>query len=192
VLHNPWIVLTDVKMMLDAVEQTVKQDAESADQSTIALDRLTKKTVKVLRLLCESGNPTMVLASSITQRDLARKLHVTRQALSVHITRLADAGFIQAGRGFINVTENGLRATGYNHNPAILIVRVAPQNQREAYEKIKRIRAFETFRVAGDADFALVVDQRDLDKVLQDLYAIQGIVETKSLTATETIRQTLQ
>jgi len=179
-------------MMLDAVEQTVKQDAESADQSTIALDRLTKKTVKVLRLLCESGNPTMVLASSITQRDLARKLHVTRQALSVHITRLADAGFIQEGRGFINVTENGLRATGYNHNPAILIVRVAPQNQREAYEKIKRIRAFETFRVAGDADFALVVDQRDLDKVLQDLYAIQGIVETKSLTATETIRQTLQ
>ena len=191
-LHNPWIVLTDVKMMLDAVEQTVKQDAESADQSTIALDRLTKKTVKVLRLLCESGNPTMVLASSITQRDLARKLHVTRQALSVHITRLTDAGLIQAGRGFINVTENGLRATGYNHNPAILIVRVAPQNQREAYEKIKRIRAFETFRVAGDADFALVVDQRDLDKVLQDLYAIQGIVETKSLTATETIRQTLQ
>jgi len=179
-------------MMLDAVEQTVKQDAESADQSTIALDRLTKKTVKVLRLLCESGNPTMVLASSITQRDLARKLHVTRQALSVHITRLTDAGLIQAGRGFINVTENGLRATGYNHNPAILIVRVAPQNQREAYEKIKRIRAFETFRVAGDADFALVVDQRDLDKVLQDLYAIQGIVETKSLTATETIRQTLQ
>ena len=62
---------------------------------------------------------------------------------------------IQAGRGFINVTENGLKATGYHHNPAILIVRVAPQYQREAYEKIKRIHAFEIFRVAGDADFAL-------------------------------------
>jgi len=182
--------LTDVKTMLDEVEQTVKLEAESADQFTAALDRLTKKTVKVLRLLCESGNPTTVLASSVTQRDLARKLHVTRQALSVHITRLAEAGLIQAGRGFINVTENGLKATGYNHNPAILIVRVAPQNQREAYEKIKRIRAFETFRVAGDADFALVVDQRDLDKVLQDLYAIQGVVETRSLIATETVRQT--
>jgi DNA-binding Lrp family transcriptional regulator len=176
--------------MLDTVEQTVKQDLESADQLSMALDRLTKKTMKVLRLLCESGNPTTVLASSITQRDLARKLHVTRQALSVHITRLTNAGLIQAGRGFINVTENGLKATGYHHNPAILIVRVAPQNQLEAYEKIKRIRAFETFRVAGDADFALVVDQRDLDKVLRDLYAIQGVTETKSLIATETIRQT--
>jgi len=178
--------------MLDAVEQTVKQDAESIDPITIALDRLTKKTMKVLRILCESGNPTTVLASSITQRDLARKLRVTRQALSVHITRLTDAGLIQAGRGFINVTENGLKATGYHHNPAILIVRVAPQNQLEAYEKIKRIRAFEIFRVAGDADFALIVDQRDLDKVLQDLYAIQGVIETRSLIATETVRQTSQ
>jgi DNA-binding Lrp family transcriptional regulator len=178
--------------MLDAVEQTVKQDGESVDQLTIALDRLTKKTVKVLRLLCESGNSTTVLASSITQRDLARKLHVTRQALSVHITRLTDARLIQVGRGFINVTENGLKATGYHHNPAILIVRVAPQNQLEAYEKIKRIRAFEIFRVAGDADFALVVDQQDLDKVLQNLYAIQGVIETRSLIATETIRQTAQ
>lgn len=184
--------MTDVKTMLDEVEQTVKQDAESADQFTIALDRFTKKTVKVLRLLCESGNPTTVLASNITQRDLARKLHVTRQALSVHVTRLVDAGLIQAGRGFINVTESGLKATGYHYNPAILIVRVAPQNQREAYEKIKRIRAFEIFRVAGDADFALVVDQRDLDKVLQDLYAIQGVIETRSLIATETVRQTSQ
>ena len=183
--------MTDVKATLDAVEQTVKQEAESADQSTIALERLTKKTVKVLRLLCEGGNPTMVLTSRITQRDLARKLHVTRQALSVHITRLADAGLIQAGRGFINVTENGLKATGYHHNPAILMVRVAPQNQREAYEKIKRIHAFEIFRVAGDADFALVIDQQNLDEVLQDLYAIQGIIETRSVIATETVRQTL-
>jgi DNA-binding Lrp family transcriptional regulator len=184
--------LTDVKTMLDAVEPTVKQDAESTDQFDIALDRLTKKTVKVLRLLCESGNPTTVLSSGITQRDLARKLHVTRQALSVHIARLADAGLIQSGRGFINVTENGLKATGYHHNPAILMVRVAPQNQREAYEKIKRIHAFEIFRVAGDADFTLVVDQRELDKVLQDLYGIPGIIETKSVIATETVRQTSQ
>jgi len=184
--------LTEVKTMLDAVEQTVKQDVEVGDQFAIALDRLTKKTMKVLRLLCEGGNPTTVLVSHITQRDLARKLHVTRQALSVHITRLADAGLIQAGRGFVNVTENGLKATGYHHNPAIVMVRVAPQNQREAYEKVKGIRAYEIFRVAGDADFALVVDQQNLDEVLQDLYVIPGIVETKSVIATETVRQTLE
>jgi DNA-binding MarR family transcriptional regulator len=182
--------LTDLKTTLDTVEQNVTQEGESTDKYAMALDRLTKKTLKVLRLLYESGGPTTVLTSNITQNDLARKLHVTRQALSVHITRLAEAGFIQVGRGFINVTENGLKASGYRHSPVILIVRVAPQNQRDAYERIKRIHASEIFRVAGDADFALVLEHRDLDKVLQDLYAIQGVLETKTLIATETLRQT--
>jgi DNA-binding Lrp family transcriptional regulator len=175
--------------MVDAVEQNVAHEGEGIDKYAIALDRLTKKTMKVLRLLCESGGPTTVLTSSVTQQGLARKLHVTRQALSVHITRLADAGFIQVGRGFINVTENGLKASGYHHSPVILIVRVAPQNHRDAYERIKSINASEIFRVAGDADFALLLENRDLDKVLQDLYAIPGVLETKSLIATETVRQ---
>jgi DNA-binding Lrp family transcriptional regulator len=174
------------------MQETVAVESASVDKYALALDRLTKKTLKVLRMLCESGAPTTVLASNINQRDLARKLHVTRQALSVHITRLSEAGFIQVGRGFINVTENGMKASGYHHSPVILVVRVAPQNHRDAYEKIKRIHASEIFRVAGDADFAILLEHSDLDKVLQDLYAIPGILETKSLIATETVRQTLQ
>lgn len=184
--------MTEVKTELEVLQETVTLETESADQIAIALERLTKKSMKVLRLLCESGNPTAVLASSLTQHDLAHKLHITRQALSVHVTRLAEAGFIQLGRGFINVTENGLRATGYRHNPVILTVRVAPQNQREAYEKIKRIHATEIFRVVGDADFVLVIEQRDLEKVRQGLYDIEGIVETKSLITTESVRQHFQ
>ena len=182
--------MTDVKPMLDGVQQTVSQVSESPDQVERVLDRLTKKSMKVLRLLCESGNPTTILASSINQQDLARKLHVTRQALSVHIGRLSEAGLIQVGRGFINVTENGLKATGYRNNPVILSVRVAPRYQLEAYEKIKRIHASEIFRVSGDADFALILEQSDLDKVLKDLYAIEGVLETRSLVATEVVRQT--
>jgi len=175
--------------MLDGVQQTVSQEVESPDQVERALERLTKKSMKVLRLICESGNPTTILASSINQQDLARKLHITRQALSVHVTRLSEAGLIQVGRGFINVTEIGLKATGYRNNPVILIVRVAPRHQFEAYEKIKRIHASEIFRVSGDADFALILGQSDLDRVLKDLYSIEGVLETKSLIATEVVKQ---
>ena len=107
------------------------------------------------------------------------------------MSRLSESGFIQVGRGFVNVTEDGLRASGYHHSPVILIVKVAPQNHRDAYERIKRIHASEIFRVAGDADFAILLDHGDLDKVLQDLYAIPGILETKSLIATETVRKVL-
>lgn len=183
--------MTDLRPDVDTVQQNVAQEAESVDKYTLALERLTKKTMNILRFLCDSGGPTTVLTANVSQPDLARKLHVTRQALSVHISRLVEAGFIQVGRGFINVTEDGLKASGYHHSPVILIVRVAPQNHRDAYDKIKRIHASEIFRVAGDADFALLLEHRDLDKVLQDLYAIPGVLETRSLIATETIRQTL-
>jgi len=184
--------LTELRPTIDVLQQSVVQEAESVDRYALALERLTKKTLKILHFLCESGGPTTVLTDNISQPDLAKKLHVTRQALSVHISRLAEAGFIQVGRGFINVTENGMKASGYHHSPVILIVRVAPQNHRDAFDKIKRIHASEIFRVAGDADFALVLEHRDLDKVLQDLYAIPGVLETKSLIATETVRQPVQ
>jgi DNA-binding Lrp family transcriptional regulator len=184
--------LTDPRPTIDATQQNIAQEVEAVDRYTLALERLTKKTMKILGFLCESGGPTTVLTASTTQPDLAKRLHVTRQALSVHISRLAEAGFIQVGRGFINVTEDGMKASGYHHSPVILIVRVAPQNHRDAFERIKRIHASEIFRVAGDADFALLLEHRDLDKVLQDLYAIPGVLETKSLIATETVRQPIQ
>ena len=88
----------------------------------------------------------------------------------------------------MNVTEKGLKAVGQNWNPVILIVRVTPQNQLGALEKIKKLPASQTFRVAGDADFAILIEQGNLDQVLGSLYAIEGIIETKTLIATETIR----
>jgi DNA-binding Lrp family transcriptional regulator len=184
--------LTDLRPAFDELSQGVVQEAEPVDRYALALERLTKKTMKILRFLCESGGPRTVLTANISQPELAKKLHVTRQALSVHISRLSEAGFIQVGRGFINITETGMKASGYHHSPVILIVRVAPQNHRDAYDKIKRIHASEIFRVAGDADFALLLEHRDLDKVLQDLYSIPGVLETKSLIATETVRQATQ
>lgn len=180
--------MIDLNATVEAAHQRYVQQPESAGRYSLALERLTKKTLKILRFLVDSGDPTTVLTANISQPELAKTLHVTRQALSVHISRLAEGGFIQVGRGFINVTEDGLKASGYQHSPVILIVRVAPQNHRDAYDKIKSIHASEIFRVAGDADFALLLEHRDLDKVLQDLYAIPGIIETRSLIATETVR----
>ena len=184
--------LTEVKTFVDTVQESAARQETCREPMSIALTQLTKKTLNVLLLLAEGGTPSTVLSSSITQQDLARKLHVTRQALSIHMNRLAEAGFIQVGRGFVNLTEDGLKAVGYRHDPVILTVRVNPQSQREAYEKIKRIHASEIFRVAGDADFVLLVEHKDLDRVLQDLYSIHGTVETKSFVATETLRQPIK
>lgn len=184
--------MTTVKTALDDVEGNLQNDSappkRETDQFAFALERLTRKSLHVLRLLCQSGNRRTVLTSELTQPELAHRLHITRQALSIHVKRLTESGFIQVGRGFVNVTEKGLKGVGYHRNPVILIVRVTPQNQLEALEKIKKLPASDIFRVAGDADFALLIEQGNLDQVLGSLYAIEGVIETKTLIATETVR----
>jgi len=112
---------------------------EGQSHLELALERMTRKSMYVLRLLCEGGNRSTIMTSQISQVELARKLHVTRQALSVHLKRLSESGLVQIGRGFMNVTEDGLRATGYHSNPAILIVRFTPQKQLEAVEKLRNL-----------------------------------------------------
>jgi DNA-binding Lrp family transcriptional regulator len=154
----------------------------------LALERMTRKSMYILRLLCEGGNRSTMMSSRISQVELARKLHVTRQALSVHLKRLSDSGLLQVGRGFVNVTEDGLRVAGYHHNPAILIVRFAPQKQLEAVDKMRKMPSAEAFRVAGDADFAIFTEQENLDRTLAHLYSIEGIIEVKTLIATEVLK----
>jgi DNA-binding Lrp family transcriptional regulator len=164
------------------------KDTPEENQTQLAIERLTRKSMHILRLLCEGGTRSIIMTSNISQMDLARKLHVTRQALSVHLKRLTESGFVQVGRGFVNVTEGGLRAAGYHNNPAILIVRFSPQKQLEAVDRIRKIETVEAFRVAGDADFALFTEQENLDRTLAQLYSIEGIVEVRTLIATEVMK----
>jgi len=141
----------------------------------------TSKSLQILDLLSKSGNRRIVYSVPIGQADLARKLRITRQALSLHFKKLRESGFVQIGRGFVNVTEEGLRAIGCRKDPVFVTVRILPQRRAEAIEKISKLPAIEIFRVAGDADAVLVVEQDKLDHVLEILSGIDGVVETRSL-----------
>jgi len=139
------------------------------------------KPLQILQLLSQGATRKTVYTVKIEQLDLARKLRITRQALSSHFKKLRESGFVQIGRGFVNVTEDGLRALGYRKDPVIVTVRILPQRRTEAFEKIKALSAIEIFKVAGDADAVIIVGQDKLNSVLEMLASIDGVVETKSL-----------
>jgi len=141
------------------------------------------KSLQILELVFKKGNRKTVYSARIAQADLACALHITRQALNQHLKKLRESGYAQVGRGFINVTEDGLRALGYRKDPVIITVRVSPQRRSDAFEKMKSLPAIEVFRVAGDADVVLIVEQHTLEQVLETLSDIDGILETKSLVA---------
>jgi DNA-binding Lrp family transcriptional regulator len=171
--------LTHVKSKSGLYSVLLKKeaDANSTEQPSFPVS----KPLQILRLLLQSGNRKTVHSVSIGQADLAKELGITRQALSLHFKRLRESGLVRVGKGFVDVTEEGLRAAGYRTDPVIVTARILPQKLSEAIQRINELPTREIFRVTGDADVVLIVEQDRLDRVLEILSCIDGVVETKSL-----------
>lgn len=139
-------------------------------------------------MLLEKGNQRVVCTFNSSQGDLARKLNITRQALSVHFRRLRGLGLIQVGRGFINVTQDGIKVMGHNTNPVVLMVRVHPQNRLEAFGRVRELPVTSILRVTGDWDLVLMTGQENLDQISAALSRIEGVQETRALVTIEVMK----
>lgn len=139
-------------------------------------------------MLYEKGRLANTYTLSVKQEELAKQLGISRQALNVHLRKLRDLNYIRTGRGFIDVTENGLAALGISSTPAFVFLKVLPHKRMYAYEKVKELTLQRAFRVAGDVDALLIVSREKLDEVLKRLSSIEGIQDTKSYVAIETIK----
>jgi DNA-binding Lrp family transcriptional regulator len=139
-------------------------------------------------MLYEKGKATSTYTLHLKQDELARQLSISRQALNVHLRKLRDLDCIRTGRGFIDVTDNGLRALGISSTPAFVFVKVSPLKRSYVYERIKELTVQKAFRIAGDVDALVMVEREKLDEVLRKLSSIDGIQDTKSYLTIETIK----
>jgi DNA-binding Lrp family transcriptional regulator len=139
-------------------------------------------------MLYEKGITTSTYTLNVKQGELAKQLGISRQALNVHLRKLRNLDCIRTGRGFIDVTEKGLKALGMTSTPAFILVKVSPLKRMYAYEKVKELKVQRAFRIAGDVDALLMVEREGLDEVLKKLSAIDGIQDTKSYVTIESIR----
>jgi DNA-binding Lrp family transcriptional regulator len=139
-------------------------------------------------MLFEKGKSTNTYTLRIKQDELAKQLGISRQALNVHLRKLRDLNYIRTGRGFIDVTENGLDVLGIASTPAFVFIKVSPLKRTYAYEKVKELTVQRAFRITGDVDAVLIVNREKLDEVLRRLSSIDGIQDTKSYVTIETIK----
>jgi len=139
-------------------------------------------------MLYEKGNSTSTYTLQMKQNELAGKLEISRQALNVHLRKLRDLNYIRTGRGFIDVTEKGLVALGVSPTPAFILIKVSPLKRSYAYDKIKELGVQRVFRIAGDVDALVMVEREKLDEALKRLSSIDGVQDTKSNIAIETLR----
>jgi DNA-binding Lrp family transcriptional regulator len=139
-------------------------------------------------MLYDKGKSTSTYTLHLKQDELASILDISRQALNVHLRKLRELNYIRTGRGFIDVTEKGLTALGLSSTPAFILVKVSPLKRSYAYDKIKELTVQRAFRIAGDVDALVLVEREKLDETLKRLSTIDGIQDTKSYIAIETLR----
>ena len=152
------------------------------------MEALTRRSRQLLRMLYEKGSSTNAYTLRLKQDELARQLGISRQALNVHLRKLRDVNYIRTGRGFIDVTDEGLSALGVSATPAFIFIKVSPLKRSYVYDKIKELSVQRAFRIAGDVDALVITEREKLDEVLKRLSSIDGIQDTKSYIAIETIR----
>jgi len=143
---------------------------------------------RLLRMMYTQGSPVTIYTIQIKQSELAKQLEISRQALNVHLRKLRDLGCIRTGRGFIDVTEEGLNALGVAVNPAFIFIKISPLRREEAYREMSNLPIQRIFRVAGDMDAVLLVEQENLDETLRKLALLEGIQETKSYVTIQTLK----
>ncbi|MEM3506624.1 MAG: winged helix-turn-helix transcriptional regulator [Candidatus Bathyarchaeia archaeon] len=148
---------------------------------------LTSRTFHILKTIFELGNRATIHIVEKGQDEIANKLGITRQALNVHLKKLREMNYVKTGRGFVNITEKGVKALGFYENPALILIRVLPQKRSEAYKEIKSLPATQILRVTGDVDVAIITDQSKMDEILKSLSRIEGIEETRTYVSIETL-----
>ena len=148
----------------------------------------TGRPFHLLRMMYAQGRPLAIYTVQVKQSELAKQLQISRQALNVHLRKLRDSGYIRTGRGFIDVTEEGLDALGISVNPALVLIRISPLKREEAYQEMSSFPIQRIFRVAGDVDAVLLVEQEKLNETLRKLALLEGIQETRSYVTIQTLK----
>jgi len=149
---------------------------------------LTGRPLRLLYSLYAQGRPSTVYTIKIRQRELAERLGVTRQALNIHLRELRNRGCIRTGRGFIDITEEGLGLLGGSANVTFVFIRVSASKSEEVYQKMANLPVRRIYRVAGDMDALLILDRERLREVLQKLTSMDEVEDTKTYITDQTIK----
>lgn len=141
---------------------------------------LTDRQIQILKKLISDGKPVTVHTTYKSQSEISRELNVTRQALSAHLKKLREQGYVRTGRGFIDVTEKGLNVIGEDDVSAFVLIKVNPHERESAYRKIIEAGAKRLFRVTGEIDLIAEVNRSNLNNFLKKISQIEGVLSTEA------------
>jgi len=147
---------------------------------------LTRRQIELLEKFYKESKAIEVHTVEKTQYEIASELKVTRQALSSYLRTLKELGFIRTGRGFVDLTEKALKLLD-KKKEVFILVKIEPTKRREVYEAIRRFKVKHVYRVTGDVDLIIKVDNGRLDEILEKISSLKGVKETTTYVIFETL-----
>lgn len=150
---------------------------------------ITRRQQEILYKLYLMSQAMKVYTVNKSQTLLAKELGITRQALSMHLHRLREEGLIRTGRGFVELTSKALELLGVKREDSFVFVRVEPRLREQVYANVLKMPVKQVYRVTGDVDLILVLEQSTLAEVLRDLSRMAGVTYTSSHVVIEVIKE---
>ena len=141
---------------------------------------LSKSEHRLLTFLRKNAESEYVYRVDLKQAELAEILGISRQALSVKLRPLIERKVIRTGRGFIEITENGLSVIGQYGKPVFIMVKVEPTKRKEVYAKVGEAEMGKVDKVSGDVDLILQIDGGAAAIVLDFISGLDGVISTKT------------
>ncbi|PSN84410.1 hypothetical protein B9Q13_00790 [Candidatus Marsarchaeota G2 archaeon ECH_B_SAG-G16] len=150
--------------------------------------RLTDRQYELLEKLFSAAKVAKVYSVAKSQAEIAQELGISRQALSIHLRKLKAAKYVRTGRGFVDITPEGISALGKSSVEAFVHVSVNPQNREQVYKQAIEAGANELYRVTGESDLIAVVEYNNLDPFLKKISSLPGVKETKAFVIIEKLK----
>jgi DNA-binding Lrp family transcriptional regulator len=73
-----------------------------------------------------------------------------------------------------------MNTLGEPHKNAFVFIKVNPKNRLDVYNKIGKITKIGLYRVTGDIDLIVTVNNSRLEQFLRSISKIEGVVETSA------------
>lgn len=150
---------------------------------------ITQRQREILYRLYLMSRALKVYTVDKSQSDLARELGITRQALNMHLHRLREEELVRTGRGFVELTSKALEVLGVERANSFVFVKIEPRLRESVYAKILEMPVEQVYRVTGEVDLILVLEQGALAGVLKELSRMEGVTHTSSHIVIETIKE---
>ena len=141
---------------------------------------LTKREYEILKKLYDESEKIDVCTVEKSQEMISKELGITRQALNNHLRELKRLEFIRTGRKFIDLTDKAVKFLEKEDGKSYVFIKIKPNLRKEAFEKLKEIESAKIFRVTGEIDAIVSVNESRLDRTLNEINSIRGIEETSA------------